>query len=164
MTVAWPRGLHGSEAVNLGEHWLAKLRTRAMEGPGCRRPGANAMVHLSLVSPTACDPGYKLLESSVMACRCWATQEAVQTLLDDKAAGNWGVRTGPATILFKRMHQVGIPWSPADASFQDQLGQLDIWQVSIQELQFRLKLVWHDWVTERVRRRPGSKAWIAVTQ
>ena len=155
MTVAWPRGLHGSEAVSLGEHWLTKLRTRAMEGLGCRRPGANAMVHLSLVSPTACDPGYKLLESSVMACRCWATREALQTLLDEKAVGNWRIRTGPASSLYRRMHQVGISWNPADAAFQDQLGQLDIWQAPIQELHFRLRLAWQDWVAERVRHRPG---------
>ena len=49
MTVAWPRGLRGCEAVNSGEGWFKGLRTRAMEGLGCRRPGANALLHLSLV-------------------------------------------------------------------------------------------------------------------
>ena len=135
MTVAWPRGLHGCEAV--------------------RKPGANAMLHLSLASPTACDPGFKALEAAVMACRYWSKREAVAPLLDDVVSGRAQVKTGPAAVLVYRMTQVGIPWIPGDSSFHDQLGNLDLWDAPIQEVQFRLQLAWHDWVTERIRHRPG---------
>ena len=155
MTVAWPRGLHGAEAVNLGEKWLAGLRTRAMEGIGCRKPGANPLLQLGLISPTSCDPGYKLLESSVMACRSWGSKETIQGLLDDNAVGAGMVKTGPAWVLLRRMVQVGISWCPTVSSFQDQLGELDVWNIPIQELQFRLRVAWHDWIAERVGHRPG---------
>ena len=155
MTVAWPRGLHGCEAVNLGENWFKGLRTRALEGLGCRKPGANALLHLSLISPTSCDPGFKALEATVMACRYWSKREAVQPLLDEIVSENWGVKTGPAAVLVRRMTQVGIFWSPGDGSFHDQLGNLDLWDAPIQEVQFRLQLAWHDWVTDRVKHRPG---------
>ena len=114
MTVAWPRGLHGCEAVRLGENWFRGLRTRALEGLGRRKPGA---IHLSLASPTACDPGFKALEAAVMACRYWSKRDAVAPLLDDMVSGRGRVKTGPAAVLVYRMTQSAYPGLPVTARF-----------------------------------------------
>ena len=67
-TAAWPKALYGCSTAQLGKSHFQRLRTGAMRGLNVRKPGANALVHLSLVKYPVADPAFFALRQSPEAC------------------------------------------------------------------------------------------------
>ena len=62
---AWPKALYGASVTSLGRNHIQALGSGALRGLNARRPGANPLLHLSLLEFLLADPGYFALRTSV---------------------------------------------------------------------------------------------------
>ena len=57
-TAVWPRALYGCSTAQLAKSHFQRLRTGALRGLQAQKPGANPLIHLSLVEYPVADPAF----------------------------------------------------------------------------------------------------------
>lgn len=66
---AWPKGLHGSAATNIGQSAFTSLRSGAMRGINAEGAGCNLWVQLGLIESTEADPQYWVILDTIRSVR-----------------------------------------------------------------------------------------------
>ena len=117
------------------------------------RPGASPLVHLSLMSFPLTDPGFFAVRATVLEFRAHACRELVVPVLEAALSVTGRRHVGPVGVLLERMAQVAWTWDCARQMFCDVFGEICIWRVSPQELDFRLAFGWQQQVAGRVSSR-----------
>ena len=152
---AWPLALHGASCTNVSDTDVGCLRSGAIRGLGLDRPGLNPEVVLSLVEYPLADPGFFILDFTFRDMRAFGSRETVVPMIEDVLATptRWG--PGPVQVFLERCFSVGIAWSASQQCLEDAISVFDLWEVSPQELRFRLVLAWQSRVAHSVASRPG---------
>ena len=161
-SAGWPRALHGISNVHLGESQFALLRSGAMRGIGSKMPGANPIIHLSLVEFPLADPAFVALRKSFLDARRLASIEYAAPVLDEMARAPVPPITGPLAILLVRANDVGLSWCVETKLFRDTFGCFDAWQCSPQELDLRLCWAWQQFASARAQHRRSFHGLTAV--
>lgn len=170
---AWPRGLHGISAVCLGATRFVPLRSAAMKGLSSDGSGCNPMVHLGLVEHPLVDPQYWSVIATFRALRDCGTQEPLQPLLQSVVVDQGHLpRGGPTRALLQRIQLLG--WTVcADGRVSDSWGTFSLFDISMQELEFRAEASWSRVVAASVQHRacfmgigevdaPSTRAFVAT--
>ena len=66
-TSAWPKALYAVSTVQLGRRVFQAMRSGAMKGLNARKPGANPLLHLSLVEYSVSDPAFFALQAGFLS-------------------------------------------------------------------------------------------------
>ena len=154
-TAAWPRALHSISNVELGECHFSALRSGAMRGINAKAPGANPVIHLSLIEHPTADPAYFALQESFLGARRMAPKIHAAHTLDLLAQGGHATVPGPVAILLDRANAIGLPWHPETQTFVDEFGPLDLWECCPNELTFRLTWAWQQSAATKLQHRRG---------
>ena len=154
VTAAWPRALHAVSVVVLGACHYTALRAGAAQGLGMAKPGVNREVLLSLCEFPLADPEYYALRCAFRDARSFASWELLGPTVSSILHS--GVRvSGPATALVAAVHSLGWSIDPNTGVLEDAISCFDLWNISPQELEFRLSTAWQSRVGVRVSGRPG---------
>ena len=126
---AWPRGLYGCSICQLGNKYVATLRTAALRGLGASKPGANAPIHLALIEQPQADPGFLLFRNSVVDIRINLARSIAGPILDHLASGAAASCPGPAGLFLKKMHDVGWIWESGSQTVRDEISSFDLCRI-----------------------------------
>ena len=143
-TSFWSKGLHGIEAVIIGNHHFEVMRTGAMRGLGVQKQGASPVLQLGCVEPPTFDPQFLALWQSLMSFRKHHTPDIMSFVFEQIAQQALGgkIRPGPYGALFRRLQEVGWSWVEGEC-FRDHEGrEVGICSVPIQELRIRMYEAW----------------------
>ena len=152
---AWPKALYGSSNTQVGRQHFQRLRTGALQGLHCRKPGANPLLHLSMVEFSLADPGFFVLRQSFLDLLRYGSVESFAPVAQELLQGTSELETGQVAVLLARCHEIGIVWDTAISMFRDAFGPLCAFTVAPQELEARLVRGWQSSVSQQVARRPG---------
>ena len=149
-----PRALHNISHVLVGQHWLKKLRTKAMRALRLDRAGANPMIRLSYFCDMEVDPGFYDFWHSVRDFQIFAmTHPQVKQWWRHYRLQDNGTTHGPFGKLLKMLPFFG--WHiDADAQLTI-LGELhiDLTMVDIRTLRFLCEYYWRQHVAHSVVHR-----------
>ena len=152
---AWPKALYAVSTVQLGSQHFQALRSGAMKGLNARKPGANPLLHLSLLEYPASDPAFFALRSSFLDLLRHGSREAFAPVAAELLSSARALETGPVSALLARCHEVGISWCTSSNSFCDRWGNFCPFLIAPQELELRLVSSWQSAVAAKVAHRPG---------
>ena len=139
---AWPMGLHGIAGVTVGEQHFVRLRTGAMQGLALDRPGASPLAHLSLMASPLTDPGFFAVRASVLAFRVNVNKDLVVPTTEAALNAVGRRHVGPVGVLLDRAAQISWTWDVERLTSCDVFGEVCLWAVSPQELDFCLAFGW----------------------
>ena len=153
---AWPKFLHGCPNVHLSNDSYASLRAGAMSGLGLDKPGANAKLQLGLTLPALHDPQCFAIWQSFKCLREFGVRDDIcvdlQLLLDDPACR---FSPGPLWTFVCHLHTLSWTWLTTEGLVQDRWGAFDLWQIPIQELEYRMTESWRTIVGLELQERRG---------
>lgn len=152
---AWPRGLHAISATTIANATFKSLRAGAMKGLDADGSGVNSHIHLGLVERPETDPQFWATMQTFRMVRDCGIPEVVGPVLsalvggDERFAGN-----GITSTLLTRIQTFG--WHVgADDLLVDAFGSFSLFDISIEELKYRMEWAWLGVVAARVAHRPG---------
>jgi len=150
--LAWPRAFHGVSVVRLGKSHFETSRTAALRGLRCDRVGANPILHLSAIGFTFDPEGWSLLQTFKDA-REFGDPDHFKHLLIQSFQNRASIpMNGPVAILRDRAESLG--WSVSqNGAFVDEIGVLDLFDISIGALQQRLAWSWPALMAREVAHR-----------
>eukprot|EP00438_Fugacium_kawagutii_P015675 Skav217052 [mRNA] locus=scaffold1849:236442:240761:+ [translate_table: standard] len=151
---AWPNALHAVSSVNLSKECVREMRTAAMRSLGLEQLGASSLIQLSLLESPLTDPGFYILQRTVLDARYHLSEHESKHILNHLAIPNGKIYpdVGPCSVLLHRLNQVGWHWD--EETFVDVAGQAcDLWECPLQELTFRLMEAWQSHVLRTVSKR-----------
>ncbi|CAE6934152.1 hypothetical protein AK812_SmicGene22690 [Symbiodinium microadriaticum] len=151
---AWPRGLHGVSGVSLGRQHICNLRSGAMYGLAWDRPGANPLLHLSLISYPTSDPEFYAIRQTVLDLRQYTDRHEAAPLITEVVACPGRRPPGPIGVLLERVAMLNWTWDATAETFYDVLCPFCLWDVAIQELELHLVIGWQQHVASLVQERP----------
>ena len=139
--LAWPRAFHGIAVVRLGKAHFETSRTQALRGLRCDRIGAHPLLHLSTVGFSFDPEGWSILQT-FKDVRELGDSNHFRHLLIQSVHDRCSIPTnGPVAILRDRAESLG--WRVTSEGFLcDELGQFDIFELSIGVLQRRIAWSW----------------------
>lgn len=119
---AWPRALHASAGVHIGDHIYESLRAGAFRGCRLQKAGASSKIYWSLCNHCAHDPEGFALFSSLRTFRKQVESFWVGPYLEVITQTPAKQRCpGPLGVLVARLENIG--WTHVrDSLFQDQWG------------------------------------------
>ena len=149
-----PRALHGVAQVEIGAHWIQKLRSGVMSGLGYNRAGASPVIRLAMICPIETDPGYFAALSTL---REFYTQmrgcTSLQLLWRDYVQHEHRRTHGPMATMQNLMATVS--WF-LDASLVLHIpggAQLSFLEVDFALLRFLLEYFWRQHLAAQVTHR-----------
>ena len=151
---AWPKGLHGIAATNIGQSAFVHLRSGAMRGINADGAGRSPWVHLGLVESTESDPQFFAVIETFRSVRMCHSEDSVATLMDTAINNPEVLPTGgPTHALVNRLQWIG--WTVlGGAKIRDTWGDFSIFDISFQELRLRAQMSWQKVVASKVGARP----------
>ena len=154
--VAWPRFLHGSAGVPIGEEHFRKLRSKAMQSLSFDKKGANPLLQLGGILHPKHDPAFYVLAATFRAFRRFCLPDVAFPILNALAAQSVPLRgPGPCEVFLSRLHEIGWSWQ-ADGLLLDHDGlPVHILHCPIQLLQQRIVHAWQARIGETVSHREG---------
>lgn len=152
---AWPKGLHAIPATTIAMSTFKSLRAGAMRGLDADGSGVNSHVHLGLIERPETDPQFWAILQTFRMVRECGIPEVVGPVLGAVAAGDVRFASnGITTTLLTRVQTLG--WRvDAGGSLEDEFGKFSLFDVSIEELKWRMEFSWLHVVASRVSHRPG---------
>ena len=135
---AWPKGLHGSAATNIGQTAFTSLRSGAMRGINAEGAGCNSWVQLGLIESTEADPQYWVILDTIRSVRMCHSEDSLAMLLDVAVQSNQRSlpRGGPTHALVNRLQWLGWELRPG-ARIQDLWGEFSLFESSFPEIKLR---------------------------
>lgn len=151
---AWPKGLHGVSATNVGPTVFRSLRAGAMRGLDSDGSGCSSWVHLGLVESPEADPQYWAVKETIRCTRL-CQNEAQISMLCDLAVGAPSCLPsgGPTIALVHRLQYVGWTIHPGMV-VEDSWGKFSLFAISMPELLTRLEKSWQYVVAAKMEARP----------
>lgn len=146
-TVAWPRCFYGISVVPIGSEHVNRLRTKAMQSLRWNKKGASPIIQLSLVEHMTHDPGYHILQDTVVAFRRSGHNPEAYAILDTLCATPLvKPAPGPCSVLLERLHEIGWSWE-GNGWVRDHCGfTLHLIDSPIQLLMLSLQWAWAAYV------------------
>ena len=154
--VAWPRFLHGSSGVHIGDEHFRKLRSKAMQSLAFDRKGANPLLQFGGVLHPRNDPAFHVLTCTIRAFRRFCVPDIAFPILNALACSDKPLRgPGPCEVFLARLHTIGWAWL-GDGTLQDHSGfAIHILHSPIQLVYQRLLNAWEFKVGSTVSHREG---------
>lgn len=154
-SAAWPKGLHAIAATTVSHQIFKSLRSGAMRGLQADGSGSNSMVHLGLIERSITDPQFWAIMQTFRMVRDCGVATVVHGSLFDLVQGNERyARNGISATLLVRIQTLG--WHiPSPECLADDFGSFSLFDVSIEELQWRMEHAWLKVVASSVAHRPG---------
>lgn len=151
---AWPKGLHAIPATTIANSTFKTLRAGAMKGLDAEGAGVSSHVHLGLIELPETDPQFWTILQTFRMVRDCGIPDVVCPVLQTVAAGDDRFpRNGITTTLLTRIHTLG--WRVEGDGLVDDFGWFSLFEVSIEELKWRMEYAWLRVVSSRVAHRPG---------
>lgn len=151
---AWPKGLHGSAATNIGQTAFTSLRSGAMRGINAEGAGCNSWVQLGLIESTEADPQYWVILDTIRSVRMCHSEDSLAMLLDVAVQQPESLpRGGPTHALVNRLQWLGWELRPG-ARIQDLWGEFSLFESSFPEIKLRAQRAWQLVVGSKVADRP----------
>ena len=142
-SVAWPNVLHGVSSVHLSPAYMDELRTGAMRGLQEHGVGVSPSIHLSLILPIKCDPGFYATWKTICDSRMFLPKDESHALFSHITSNINTVRpkVGPRSVLLNRLHDLLWHWD--GNTLRDELGDpVCLWDTCIQELRAKVTRAW----------------------
>ena len=152
---AWPKALYGASVTLIGRNHMQVLRSGALRGLNARRPGANPLLHLSLLEFPLADPGYFALRTSVQDLVRYGSSAQFAMVASEVLAHPHSPVPGPVSALLERCHEAGLSWDGETQAFQDSWGKFCPFTASPQEVEQRLAIQWQQCAADKVALWPG---------
>lgn len=154
--VAWPRFLHGSAGVPLGDEHFRKFRSKAMQSLSFDRKGANPLLQFGGILHPKHDPAFHVLVATFRAFRRFCIPDVAFPILNGLASQSTPLRgPGPCEVFLSRLHSVGWTWM-GEGVIEDQVGiSFHILHCPLQLLHARLVAAWEYRVGATVSTREG---------
>eukprot|EP00438_Fugacium_kawagutii_P001377 Skav209295 [mRNA] locus=scaffold994:15616:25217:+ [translate_table: standard] len=147
---------HSASTVHLSQTTFLEMRRGATKALSVSKAGSNPTLHLALHPNALLDPEFFCLWDSVQKMRKFGRQEVVAMGIAEAA---WTPprlkKPGPCGVLVSRLERIG--WRHHhDTTFVDQDDLLvDILNLPIQEVKYRLKRAWHQAIGSEHSYRKG---------
>ena len=154
-SAAWPRGLHAIAATSISNQTFMTLRASAMKGLNATGSGCNAMVHLGLIEQPPTDPLFWSILQTVRLVRDCGIVDVVGNALSALVHDAEGAqRNGISATLLTRLQTLG--WHvKSPCCLADDFGLFSLFDIGIEELQWRMEWSWLKVVAAHVAHRPG---------
>lgn len=168
---AWARGLHAIAGTTIGSNHFQALRAGAIKGINADSAGCNAHLHL-LISDCLLDPqAWTIWHTFRFVRECGNNQVVMQALSDLCTGASKLSSNGISSTLLCRIQMLGWHVAPGGL-LQDEFGGFSLFEVSPEELLWRLEWAWIKVVGAAVAHRPGlvdfscvdvqaTRAWIS---
>lgn len=152
---AWPKGLHAISATTIAMSTYKSLRAGAMKGLDADGSGVSAHIHLGLIEQSETDPQFWAILQTFRMVRDCGIPDIVGPVLSSLAHGDDRYAcNGITSTLLTRVQALG--WHVAgDNLLMDAFGRFSLFEVSIEELKYRMEWSWLHVVAARVAHRPG---------
>ena len=154
--VAWPRFLHGSAGVPIGDEHFRKLRSKAMQCLNFDKKGANPLLQFGGVFHPRNDPAFHVLALTIRSFRRFCVPDVAFPILNALAHSHKQLRgPGPCEVFLARLHSIGWEWVE-DGILYDHMGHhIHVLNSPIQDLRQRLSNAWEFRVGSTVSCREG---------
>eukprot|EP00435_Cladocopium_sp_Y103_P026104 s1941_g6.t1 len=153
-TAAWPRGLHAIPATTVALATFKSLRSGAMKGLGADGAGCSPFVHLGLVEQPSTDPHFWTIAQTFRMIRDCGIEGVVTQALRELVQGSDRIASnGISATLLTRIQCLG--WHIQDECVRDTFGRFSLFQISLDELHWRMEYAWLKVVAAQVAHRPG---------
>ena len=138
--MAWPRSMHASSVVHLGQHHFMVLRTGAAKGLRADRIGANPGLHLATNS-CYLDPEFWCISQTIREARELGNHFQMAHMLSMIGGGVTVPRNGPGMVLACRLQRLGWELLPNGLAL-DAYGQFCCLETHWDEVHFGLVSAW----------------------
>lgn len=153
-TVAWPRCLHGIEAVDIGIDHFTTMRASAMSALRWEKHGSSSLIQFGLITEPRNDPHFYAIQVTVMQFRQYCQPHLAFEVLDMLAQQPPAkVLPGPCGVLLARLHKLQWQWDGNGYVTDHQGFQLHLMDTPIQLLQKRLEHAWASMVGHNMSSR-----------
>eukprot|EP00435_Cladocopium_sp_Y103_P064734 s15_g26.t1 len=158
---AWPRALHAIAATTLSQQTFQTLRAGAVKGLNMDGAGCNAHSHMLCEGCTLDPQCWSILQTLRFARDC-GHEEAVLTHLCALVGGESSIALNGITgTLLSRLQTLGWHVSPQGYLY-DTFGPFSLFDISVEELQWRVAWAWNSIVAAEVQHRPGLVAFAQI--
>ena len=154
-TAAWPRCLHAISATTIALQAYGTLHSGAMRGLGADGAGCNSLLHLGLIEKPTTDPQFWAIVQTLRMVRDCGIADVVTSVLGGLAHGEIsGVVNGISSTLLTRVQALGWHIND-DHRLCDSFGAFALFEVSMEEILWRMEYAWLRVVGAAVSHRPG---------